>query len=367
MSFIRSVRAAALFLAAAGLLALNAPFTSCLGQGNLNPPGLPNPTMKSLDQIEARTIVNSNNTPGDAFSIFKITNSGAYYLTANIAGASGMHGITIAAQNVALDLNGFSIIGVPGSLNGISATNGGAAGLLVRNGTICNWGLSGIDTLVQPGNNPGAPGAVFEHLRLLTNDTSFTGGGVAGLRTSSAVVSRCTAIGNDGYGINALSSSIVNCTANYGDQGFGATSGSTLENCTADFDSNGVDLGDSSAVNCTLFANTSFGFFVRNNSRVAGNLVDGNGIGGTIGVYVEGNTGRDTVDGNIVVNNGGAGITLTNTGVSGNLVIRNTARGNGTNYLMGTGNSYGPIVNISGVGDISSNTNSSHPWANFSY
>lgn len=37
---------------------------------------------------------------------------------------------------------------------------------------------------------------------------------------------------------------------------------------------------------------------------------------------------------------------LTNAGVAGNLVIRNTARGNGTNYLMGTGNSYGPIATM---------------------
>src|SRR5262245_4148731 len=101
MTFMPSYRPMVLVLVASGLLALNAPFTSCYGQGNLNPPGSPNPTMKSLDQVEARTIVNSNNTPGDAFSVFKITNSGAYYLTANITGGLGMHGITIAAQNVA--------------------------------------------------------------------------------------------------------------------------------------------------------------------------------------------------------------------------------------------------------------------------
>src|SRR5207248_6596282 len=104
--------------------------------------------------------------------------------------------------------------------------------------------------------------------------------------------------------------------------------------------------------------------FVRNNCRIAGNLVNGNGAG--IGIYVQGNTGRNTVDGNVLVNSS-VGLTLTNTVVSGNLVIRNTARNNGTNYLMGTGNSFGPIVNVSGIGDISSNTNASHPWANFSY
>src|SRR5216683_1539226 len=73
---------------------------STFAQGSLTPPSAPAATMKSLDQIEARTIVNSNNTPGDAQSLFKITNSGSYYLTGNMTGVSGKHGIVIAAANV---------------------------------------------------------------------------------------------------------------------------------------------------------------------------------------------------------------------------------------------------------------------------
>lgn len=341
---------------------------SLFAQGNLTPPGVPAATMKSLDQIEARTIVNSNNTPGDALSLFKITNPGAYYLTANITGVAGLHGITITAPNVSLDLNGFSLIGVPGSLNGINATNaaGATAGLTVRNGTVRNWGLSGIDTLLPGSNVAGAPGSIFNRLLLQTNDTTVLGGGIAGLRAAAAVVSECMAQGNSAaYGFDCYGSRIFNCVASYNDQGFGVFVGCTLEGCAAYFNADGVDAGDSTVANCTLYGNSVWGLYVRNNCRLIGNLVDGNG-GSAIGIYLQGNVGRNTVDGNVVVNNGGAGITLTNV-QPGNLVIRNTARGNGTNYLMGTGNSFGPIINVSGIGDISSNTNTLNPWANFSY
>jgi len=96
----------------AASIALVASMTSSFAPGALTP------TIKTLGQIEARIIVNSSNTPGDATSSFKITNPGSYYLTANITGVSNQHGVLIAAPNLTLDLNGFSLIGVPGSRAG---------------------------------------------------------------------------------------------------------------------------------------------------------------------------------------------------------------------------------------------------------
>ncbi len=53
---------------------------------------------------------------------------------------------------------------------------------------------------------------------------------------------------------------------------------------------------------------------------------------------------------------------------SGNFIVRNTAAGNsGGNYFFSANNAYGPIVNVSGVGDISSTPNANHPWANFEF
>src|SRR3569833_2813795 len=78
---------------------------SVFAQGSLTPPGAPAPTMKTLDQLEARTIVNAANTPGDAANTFIISAPGSYYLTGNLTGASGKHGSSIQADHVTLDLN----------------------------------------------------------------------------------------------------------------------------------------------------------------------------------------------------------------------------------------------------------------------
>src|SRR5208337_66021 len=73
---------------------------SAFGQGSLTPPpGAPAPTMKSLDQIEARTPIS---TP------YTITQPGSYYLTTNLNLTEG-DAINIETDGVTLDLNGFTI------------------------------------------------------------------------------------------------------------------------------------------------------------------------------------------------------------------------------------------------------------------
>ena len=72
-----------------------------LAQGDLTPPGAPAPTMKTLDQIEARTPI--------SILPYTIDSSGSYYLTNNIS--TDGDGIIISSNNVSLDLNGFTISG----------------------------------------------------------------------------------------------------------------------------------------------------------------------------------------------------------------------------------------------------------------
>src|SRR5262249_14863369 len=145
-------------------------------QGPLTPPGAPAPTMKSLDQVEARIIINTTNTPGNANTQFIISAPGSYYLTGNITGVSGKHCIFVSSANVTIDLNGFMLIGVGGSGTAIydGAVNHGNT--VVRNGTIASWGGSGIDL-------SSSFDSIVENL-IVTNNTGF------GLKMSDACALR---------------------------------------------------------------------------------------------------------------------------------------------------------------------------------
>ena len=57
-----------------------------------------------------------------------------------------------------------------------------------------------------------------------------------------------------------------------------------------------------------------------------------------------------------------------------NLIIKNSARANGTNYNFVASNDYGPIINLTGGGGAGVSGNSAvstlattDPWANFAY
>jgi hypothetical protein len=177
---------------------------AAFGQGSLTPPGAPAPTMKTLDQIEARTPVDAAHTPGNAIAQFIITQPGSYYLTTNIVGVSGQRGIQIQTGNVTLDLNGFSMFGVSGVYQAIylpfasTTTN-----VTVRNGIIIGW-IQGIYCFGQ--------NEIFEQLNVSQN----LGDGID--CSDGTQITGCTVNGNGQSGIEVNGSACLvrdnNCAGN---------------------------------------------------------------------------------------------------------------------------------------------------------
>jgi len=76
--------------------------------GLLDPTGPPAQTMKTLHEVEPRIAINDENTPGDANSLYIISEPGSYYLTGNIT-INFKHAILITSSDVTLDLMGYRI------------------------------------------------------------------------------------------------------------------------------------------------------------------------------------------------------------------------------------------------------------------
>ena len=155
---------------------------SAFGQGLLTPPGPPSPTMKSLSQIEPRTAIAASTT---------ITAPGAYYLTGNLTVSSG-NAITIAANNVALDLNGFTISSTASPAGGTAILlNSGLTNILIANGFI-----------YSPVTNNGA--AVYGGNGFF-NGVFYTGAMPVNVRVTELAVSGCVSNGiylNNNVGFN---------------------------------------------------------------------------------------------------------------------------------------------------------------------
>jgi parallel beta-helix repeat protein len=373
-------------------------------------------TMKSLDQIEARTPISS--LP------YTITNPGSYYVTANLTGVSGSDGIDIATNNVTLDLNGFTLHGA-GAGEGINVVNP-AKNVAIRNGVVDSWSGVGVNAL-------NAYNSQFERLCSSSNlDGLYVG--------SNSVVLVCTAsqIRNIGiYAVNnntfkdcvaSASSSgfylgnnntLIGCTASGNGDGFSAGNNSTFKDCNASGngagfyvannsvikDCNasgsatyGIYVGNNSAVkdciasgnstygiyvpnyNCqitgdTCSGNSSYGIYILGNYNVvkdcnaSGNLSDGIHVPGyncqifgnicsgnsAYGIYVVGNQNR--VDGNSAANNSSYGIGVATNNVDNN-ITRNFAPGNvlGGYYNFTGNNDYAPL---------GSPNSSANPWQNF--
>lgn len=248
---------------------------SVLGQGALTPSGAPAPLFKSLNEIQPRTPV----AGGVAATI---SQPGSYYLTGNITVGSG-NGITITANHVSLDLNGFTIsstanppsgtgILLASSLTNISICNGFIFGMVTNNGAAAYGGKGFANGVSYTGSQP---------VDACVSDLSVSGVTGYGINLNSNVgyntgntVESCLVNNCGGFGI--LADKVFDCSADVGTASAvfsgtasrtrgvsysseGVHAALTAENCSGQSTSfYGMDVGVA-AINCYAQSSTSYG------------------------------------------------------------------------------------------------------------
>jgi len=322
------------------------------------PPGAVAPTYKTLTEVEPRTIISAATTPGDADSQFVISQPGSYYLASNITGVAGKHGIRILSGGVTLDLNGFALRGVTGSLDGVFVPTF-VTGVTIRNGTLKGW-QNGVSANIDNG--------AIEDLRV----DGCTRWGIRATNSFALIIRNCevfsngsdTAAGDNRGGIFASSAIITGCIAriNQGD-GFRIDESSVASGCQSRQNvGRGYAIDTSSTlIDSTAALNGLNGVRVFNNSVVRGMTVVGNGsnlaapLTDRAGISVGGQLTR--IEGNSVSSNQGAGIAFTSTS---NSATGNWLGGNAAGAITGAaGNAVGPLVGAAALAGATS------PGANF--
>jgi len=258
--------------------------------------------IRSLDELETRIVLMppgpGDMLPASATAVISITQPGSYVLGANLYGVSGKHGIEILKSNVTLDLNGYALIGVPGSKGGIDAPSG-VVNIKIHNGAIRGWKERGIGGLkmtaseisdVRVGNC--SWNGIHLGQGLIRNCTSRQNGndGIH-VEHGKSVIESCAVELNGGDGVECGDGSVLRDVASSGNGGHGFRMGGggvSLESCTAtDNAGDGIDLsGGSSVRGCTVTGNGGVGIN-GSSSVVTGCAVQDNSEGGII-VYTKG-------------------------------------------------------------------------------
>ncbi len=247
-------------VAGALAIALLAAVAGIIQAGPLDPPGTPGST---LPQVEPRIPISS--------APFTISQPGSYFVTNNLYAASG-DGITVAADAVDIDLNGFTLDG-PGMGVGDGITDGGAtrSDVTVKNGTVRSWGDDGIDL------------ASSLNVRIANISAHYNGG--SGIETGSGTVEDCTVTGG--------ASGLV---------GVRASAPAMITNCVVQGYGTGLALNGGGAIRDSMSSAAEVtGIYLQGGGSITGSKVDGvgGGVGPNNGIVV---TGQSLVKDNVITN-----------------------------------------------------------------
>jgi parallel beta-helix repeat protein len=327
-------------------------------QGSLTPPpsalsaGVPAPSMITLQQIEPRTPISVPVLP--ATYPITISISGSYYLITNLSVTSG-DAIDITANDVTLDLNGFTISSSFSSAGGSGAAinlanSSGNADVTIVNGHISGPNsVSGFNTGIASSGNP-------SNIRVSGVSLAGIGGDGIDLATgSSTVIESCT--GHYIYSIGIAAAGVITrCAMDNSEIGIQLEDNGIAIACSgANNDIVGIDVAGNNCTvkDCILSDTASFSGIEVDGSSC---LITGNNCSGNTedGIIVYGAYNR--IDGNIVGNNAyGIFEVAAN---SGNSITRNSAPNNSVN-------DYSPISGNNDFAPVQTPSTATSPWANF--
>ncbi len=350
--------------------------------GPLTPPaGAVAPTHKTLTEVEPRVAISAANTPGDASNEFRITQPGSYYLTGNLVTGGGRNGIQIAADNVTLDLNGFTLSQDPAGTGfpaGVRATTA-VRNFVLRNGTVRGYrgygafgafenstfhDMAFMDSLGGQLEIGSSDGVIVRNVRTRATtgetgiqvgpgslvESSTTEGGTIGITVGTgSVVRSCVVVSPTATGISATASLVIDCTVS------GGTSTSSLSNA-------GIAISPGGRVERCLIRGTAAPGVLASGR---GEVVDTTFLSCARGVLTSSTGGgRATVRGCTFVQSSVAAVVLTG---PGSLVVGNRFSGNAANIdTSGSsgagangGNGVGEIIDVTGGATLGASASSS--------
>ncbi len=332
--------------------------SASLVAGPLNPPTGPiTSTYKTLTEVEPRVVVDATNTPGDVDSVFRIDAPGSYYLTGNVTGVANASGIEIDADDVTLDLNGFTVSGVANAIDGVFVESA-HRGVTIRNGIVRGWGGSGVNgssSFVRV-ERVHAISNAFRGIRL-GNGSAVIGcsaelNGNDGISLGSGTITGSRASANAMHGFSGGAQVIITECWTRENTGFGYSllNGGTVQQSTSRNDVLGgvIVIAGSSVIGCTVsnagaVSGGAFGVYAGEHSTVSECTIDmtfGTGLLAERGSVVEACSVNDSDDDGIVcfepgvtvrgcnaTENGGDGIKLAPECLAINCIANNNAIG----------------------------------------